>query len=812
MAKHDIFTILLFVLTLFSPYTKADANAANDVPLTGVVVFKDGKPVSYATVVIRSMNRHALTDEKGKFEFPELPFGQYLLEVSSVEIKPETFSVNYTGNYRTTTFEVAPALRSLDEVVVRGNSHKRTLETRGFAVSVLEPQAIALQSIQTNELLDRTVGVRIRQEGGLGSRTNYNINGLSGEAVKVFIDGVPSSNFGVAFSLNSIPPALIERIEIYKGVVPGYLSEDALGGAINIILKKKATNSLIASYSTGSFNTHQANATGFFRSEKGLTVEASAFYNYSDNDYKVWGKNITFKDYKGGVKDNRTARRFHDAYQSHGVRISAGFTKLKWADRMMVGGIFSKNYKEMQHGITMDAVYGDRHTRRNSNVLTFNYEKTDFLLSGLSLKMDATHSRLTRQVIDTVGVMYDWSGEPIRYPDGTPLRYTGGAEVGSARTTAQNNEKSYLVRTNVGYGIARGNKLYINHFFNNFTRSTFDAYLEPELQRLSNTRDMRKNILAATFENIAFRQRLRTTLFYKYYAQRLISHEPRRTNPSAPNPVYEILEMERRTDFGGYGFTASFALRQNLHLMASAEKAIRLPNANEVFGNVTDNLLAPTAELKPETSFNANAGVIAGPYFAGEHSLKVSATLFYRDTRGMIREAIRAGSYDYSQFENLENVLSRGIDAELVYNYAERFNFSFNVSKFDVLFNTEFDQLGARYDYYRTQIRNEPSFKFNGNASYYLENVGWKKTKLGVHANINYVKAFHRNWANVGGNNLDIIPTQYPVDAGLTYAFPGQKIVLGFDAKNIFNQQVFDNFGLQKPGRAFFGKITYVIL
>ena len=81
-----------------------------------------------------------------------------------------------------------------------------------------------------------------------------------------------------------------------------------------------------------------------------------------------------------------------------------------------------------------------------------------------------------------------------------------------------------------------------------------------------------------------------------------------------------------------------------------------------------------------------------------------------------------------------------------------------------------------------------------------------------MHANINYVKAFHRNWANVGGNNLDIIPTQYPVDAGLTYAFPGQKIVLRFDAKNIFNQQVFDNFGLQKPGRAFFGKITYVIL
>lgn len=810
MLKQYILSVLLFFV--FALQMSAQAHESRLPHLAGTVLLENGDAVSHATVYIKRVDKYALTDGKGYFAFHGIPFGEYTMDVSSIEIKPQSFRVRFDSRSRPAKLVVQPSLFSLEEVVVSANSQKRNIETRGFAVSVVEPDKIALQSIQTNELLDRTVGVRIRQDGGLGSRINYNINGLSGDAIKIFIDGVPAANFGSSFSLNSIPPSLIERIEVYKGVVPGNLSEDALGGAINIILKKKATNSLVASYSAGSFNTHQANVSGSARTAKGFTFEGSAFYNRSDNNYKVWGPSISFKDYMGRITPNQTARRFHDGYESYGAKLSAGVTKVPWADRFLVGAVLSKGYKETQHGSTMDAVYGDRHTRRNSAVFTLNYDKIDFLTKGLSFKIDASHSLLSRQVIDTVGVMYDWSGSPIRYPDGSYVRYNSGAEVGSAKTAAKNSEKTYVLRSNLGYNIAKGNTLYVNYMFNDFVRATSDPYLHPELQRLQNTRDLRKHILAATYENIAFGERLRTSVFYKHYFQRMMSNEPYRNEQTQGVPQYDVLKIENNVDFAGYGFTLSFALRKNLHLMASAEKAIRLPNANEVFGNVTENLLPPTTQLKPETSYNANVGVNAGPYYVGEHSFKLNTTLFLRDTRGMIREAVRTGSFDYTQFENLENVLSRGIDTELIYNYVDRLNFSFNISKFDVLFNTEFDQFGARYEYYRMQIRNEPSLKFNSNVSYYLDNLFLKKSKTSFYANINYVKAFRRNWSNVGGANLAIIPTQYPVDAGMSYTLPGKKIVLGLDAKNIFNQQVFDNFGLQKPGRSFFSKITYFIL
>ena len=786
---------------------------ANTGSLSGTVKLKSGTPVSDANVVIRSLNKHALTDEKGKFDFRNITYGKYEIIVSSIEIVQDTFQIQFSkDNNKPIVLVVEPSVFNLNEVVISAKTKKSELETAGFAVSAIEPGKIALQSLQTSELLDRTAGIRIRQDGGLGSRINYNINGLSGEAIKIFIDGVPASNFGAAFSLNNIPPALIERIEVYKGVVPGYLSEDALGGAVNVVLRQKAKNALTTSYSIGSFNTHQWNINGSYRATNGLTAEASAFYNYSDNSYKVWGPSISFKDYTGKTEPNQTAKRFHDAYESYGTKFNAGFTAVRWADRFLVGGVLSKGYKEVQHGSTMNNVYGDRHIRRESKVVTLTYDKKNLLIDGLSLKVDASHSNLSRQVIDTVGIMYDWSGKPLRYPDGSFVMYKGGAEVGDQKTAAIDKDKASVVRVNLGYEMSKNHSLYVNYLFNDFKRSASDEFQPLGLQMLKNTRDLQKNIVSFTYESSLFKERLKTNIFYKHYFQQVVSNEPYREDKTPGIPNYEMEVVKKNIDYSGYGLTFSFALLPNLYLLGSAEKAIRLPNADELFGNNAENLLPPSAELDPEMSYNANIGAVLGPYVVNNHSVRLNTSFYFRDTRGMIREAIRTGSFVYSQFENLENVLTKGFDAEFTYNYADKVNFSFNVSKFDVLFNTEFDKNGDRYNFYRMQIRNEPSFKFNNNIAYFYKNLFLKGSRGSVYFNVNYVNSFLRNWSNVGGKNLDKIPTQYPMDVGFAYTFPANKITFGFDVKNMLNQQIFDNFGLQKPGRAFYAKITYSII
>jgi len=801
--KHFIFSVIL-LLCLTTGF-------AQHAIIGGRLHTPKGDVLSHVTVRVAGTSLTAISGKDGTYELRDVPFGTQRLVLTSLEV--ETAQRELLVNQFRHTLDIELSLKDeteIDEVLVVGETEKRKLETSGFAVSVIETHEASLRNLTTNELLDRSAGVRIRQDGGLGSHIHYNINGLSGNAVKIFIDGVPSSNYGTAFSLNSIPPALIERIEIFKGVVPGHLSEDALGGAINVVLKQqKSRRTLTTSYSVGSFNTHQWNTTGSFRQSSGFGVDASAFYNYSDNDYDVWGESISYKDYTGATTLNQRARRFHDAYRSYGGRINLGYSDVRWADRFLIGGVISRDYKEVQHGRTMNKPYGDRHTRGSSNVATMAYEKQDLLLDGLSLKVDASYSYLKRQLIDTVGRMYDWRGAPLAYPDGTYVPYTSGAESGNAKTTAINGDQTLVARINLGYKINRNNRIFVNYLYNNFNRATEDAMQPLGLQLLENTRDLQKRITSLTYENLAFGGKLRTNVFYKHYAQKTTSNEPYQITANPPD--YGLDQIVNNRNHGGYGVALSYALRPTLYVLGSGEKAIRLPNANEIFGNVADNLLPPVGELRPEISYNANLGASLGPYVLDKHFIKMNASFLYRNTQGMIREGLQSGNNDNTRFENLEDVETTGIDAEVMYSYAEKLDITVTASKISSLFNTEFDPNGAPYLFYRTQIRNEPSFKFNVNIAYNLDNAFRTGARASVYYNVNYVEGFLRNWANVGGNNLDRIPTQYANDVGATYTFPTRDITLSLDAKNVFNQQIFDNFGLQKPGRAFYAKITYAL-
>ena len=801
--KKYIFS-LLFLIVAANITVFAEETASN--LIQGTVQSASGEPLDYVSIYIKGVPRAVFSDEKGHFLL-NVPRGKQELVFSLLGYKNKRVEIQTKkGEAQTLNIVLEEFSRELSEVVVSGKSEKKEIETKGFAVHVVETQRIAVQSIQTNELLGRTAGVRIRQDGGLGSRANYNINGLSGNAIKIFINGVPASNFGASFSLNSIPPALIERIEVYKGVVPGHLSEDALGGAINIVLKTKTTNSLAASYSFGSFNTHQSNITGNFRTKKGLTIDLAAFHNYSDNSYEVWGKDIKFKNF--GISDTKSngqkVRRFHDAYESFGGKFNFGFTNVKWADQFLIGAILSQNYKEMQNGATMQVVYGNRHSRRKSDVFTLNYSKKDFLLDRLTLKVDANYSFLNQQVIDTIGIIYDWLG-PVKKQNGSYAENISGSESGNAQTAAINKDYVIMVRGNLSYKIHKNHTVFASYMFNDFQRKVSDEQQVAALQMLRNTRDLQKNVLSFTYENLAFSGRLRTNIFYKRYSQKVTANEP---YLDSNDKEYKVNITEKDINHSGYGMTLSFALLPDLYLLASGEKALRLPSANELFGNGAENSLSAIG-LKPESSLNANIGFNYG-YRINQHAFRLNSSLYFRDTKDMIREALN-GRNDYTQAENLEDVFTRGVDAELNYSYADKLDFRFNISKFDVLFNRAYKSNGEPYNYYRMQIRNEPSFKFNGQITYHIKNLFQKRSKSSVYYNISYVNGFLRNWSNVGSNNLDYIPMQCPMDIGLTHTFPKNKFVLSFDAKNVLDQQVFDNFGLQKPGRAFYGKITCFI-
>lgn len=242
----------------------------------------------------------------------------------------------------------------------------------------------------------------------------------------------------------------------------------------------------------------------------------------------------------------------------------------------------------------------------------------------------------------------------------------------------------------------------------------------------------------------------------------------------------------------------------------SAEKAIRLPSEGEIFGNPVENQ-TPNSALKPEQSDNLNIGLRFGPYKINNHKFSFNGSGFWRNSKDKIvlafsnrvNEALQT-----SPFVNLGTAQSLGYEFSAEYSNNNRLFVSMNMSKFNSLYKTKFDDKGLQLEYYNKQLPNEPYFTLNGNIQYNFKDIIQKNSELNLYYNAGYVGAFYTTWQETEN---DKTPDQFPQDLGITYAFPGKKFIASFDVKNITNAAVYDNFAVQKPGRGFYLKINYTL-
>jgi len=172
----------------------------------------------------------------------------------------------------------------LGNVTVTGKSKTQRLREGALTVNAIDVRSLAASLSNVNDIIDRTAGVKIREEGGMGSDFDLSINGMSGNSVRYFIDGVPLDTKGSGITLANLPVSIVDRVEIYKGVVPTWLSSDALGGAVNIVTNRRKSNYLDASYGIGSFHTHRVDVNGQYILENGLTLRPTLGVSYSKND------------------------------------------------------------------------------------------------------------------------------------------------------------------------------------------------------------------------------------------------------------------------------------------------------------------------------------------------------------------------------------------------------------------------------------------------------------------------------------------------------------------------------------------------
>ena len=782
--------------------------------LSGQVTDENRAAVEGATLKLKELNRSTITDIEGKYELRSVKYGSYTLVVSSLETDARSVSVKVgAGNAVMNVKVKSSGARALEQVSIEGKTEKKTIETSGFAVNVIETKEASLRNVQTNELLDRTVGVRVRQNGGLGSAVEYNLNGMSGRSVGIFIDGIEISTYGSSFNLNSIPPAMVERIEVYKGVLPAHLSGDYMGGAINVVLKKDISqNNIAASISYGSFNTYQADGSAMYRNPKnGFTAKASGFYTYTDNSYETWGKFSKFITPDGQVERYYRARRFNDSFKSTGGRFELGFTNVKWADALLLGYNGSSTDNEIPHGQVMAKPYVGRTSEAQAHVFNLIYNKKDLLTKGLSLNVNGVYSERSTYLQDTVGYVYNWDGNYRLDFFNRPMYREGYGQQGLDVITDISRRITTL-RSNLSYDIFSGHRLSVNHVYYTIDRDDEDLLRPVANGSLKTISDLQKQITAFNYEAQLFGDQLKTNLFLKYYQQNVGRTTPVVSTVGGQS-VVNTERSDKKIDATGFGLAASYSLNPKVVLIASAEQAVRMPGDTEILGDPNENVLS-NFSIRPEVARNINLGFRLGHFEIEKHRITISGNAFSRNIKDRIVRQVNSTLSDQevevSPFMNIGRAKSIGFEAELGYAYSNRLNVMFTFSKFNSVFKQgDASVTGQRLTQYEgEQLPNEPFFTMNGNAQYRLSHVLQKNSLLNLFYNFGYVAPFRTVWPE---SEWFTTPTQFAQDLGLSYRFPDRKLVISLDAKNVLNAEIYDNFGVQKPGRAFFVKLNYSI-
>lgn len=138
--------------------------------------------------------------------------------------------------------------KDLDEIVITGQYRAQSVHQSVYQVKVIKQETInAMGASNLQDILSNQLNFRYNQDLATGG-SDLSMSGLSGQYVKVLIDGVPVSGrqgFNNEININQLDVSSIDRIEIVEGPMSVIYGADALAGVINIITQKKENHSAL---------------------------------------------------------------------------------------------------------------------------------------------------------------------------------------------------------------------------------------------------------------------------------------------------------------------------------------------------------------------------------------------------------------------------------------------------------------------------------------------------------------------------------------------------------------------------------------
>jgi vitamin B12 transporter len=686
--------------------------------------------------------------------------------------------------------EPAPPAAPQEPMEVRVVGKRRraeNLQQSAEAVNVVSTRKARRETADLGEVLARTQGVAVRRSGGLGSDARFSLNGLYDDQIRFFLDGVPLDGAGFPFGVANVPVNLIESVEVYRGVVPIRFGADALGGAVNLVSDDAYNTHAGASYQVGSFGTHRVTADGRWRHEpSGIVLGAATFFDAAKNDYDV---DVEIPD-KVGRPQLATVPRFHDRYRAWGGVVEAGVVERPWARRLLLRGFYSIYDKELQHNLVMEVPYGEVRYGESIAGATLRYQAD--LHENVSVELVGSYARATIEYSDQTEWHYWWNGRIRKREFGI------GGEIDGKPHDQSIWTHSAFGRGLVEWKIAPEHALRASLTPSFATRSGDERIQADPTGRdpLTAQRDLFQLVSGVEYQLDVFDDKLSNVVFAKDYLY------DAKTEEQVPGGFFRRRDRDSHTR--GAGDSLRYRFAPWLYAKASYEYATRLPRADEVFGNGV--LILANLELEPEVSHNANIGprIELRATLAGDFVLDVNA--FLRDSDRLI---VLLGNDRTFTYQNVYGARGLGLENAVSWVSPRRYVNLDGMLTWQDVRNASAEGTFGEFD--GDRIPNRPYLFGSWGARLHFEQVLDERDAIEPYYHGRYVHEFFRGWESVGRlDSKQIVESQVTHAAGASWRVTRDftSVTSTFEVDNLTNAKAFDNYGVQRPGRAFYLKMT----
>ena len=744
------------------------------------------EPIVGAVVQLKELKKYAVADAQGNFSLL-VPYrkASYTFTIESMGYKTQEQTLIVAQPVVVLNVAMEEEITALTGITVEAITPIKQLEKSAYNVAAIDATKLTHLNSNAADMLAKASGVKVRETGGVGAESQINLNGFTGQHVRTFVDGVPISRAS-SFQIGNIPTELIDRIEIYKGVVPVTFGSDALGGAVNIVTRRSNAQYANLSYTFGSFNTHKSTLNVGAPLTDNIGIELNAYQNYSDNSYKVL---THYLDLTKGIysKDRQWFKRFHDRYHNEVIIGKVNIFKEPWADKLSFSLNYNQEYKQIQNANLMQIVFGGKYQTSYTYSTGIEYEKKN-LLKGLSFSVVGRYDLTTTNVVDEENRIYSWDGSYRIKPTKGEAMYQNTVFEG----------KTAYVAAHLDYWLSEKHFLQLTHTFSHYYRLTKSQLFTP----FSSDADFmdrinQKNITGLSYKYVPNDQ-WTVLAFGKYYTAKVTG--PAVVSGHGYLSVYE--DHTELTNALGVGVGSSYEFSKELLAKLSYEKSYRLPNDRELFGD--GDLEIGANQLRPEHSENLNVNLSWQPETNG-HALLAEGGFALRYIQDyIIRNVASTGA---ATSKNHGKVLTLGGDFTLRYFYQKTFSVGGNLSYMDMRNRERKNTNGADSVTYGDRVPNMPYLFGSADATYTFDSLLTQDDGLTLGYNLAYTHEFFLSWQSEGAKIT--VPTQLSHDLSLTYTAPRNKYTLSVEVKNFTDALLYDNYSLQKAGRAFYVKASY---